>query len=126
MPDGNTSSASRLSLSAMLPQAICGLSAVSREQTGASAGLVGKAQCSGRARDGRFGGADGQREVEGHHVVTKVDTLDNVADLLTKALDPVPFDKLRRMLLNILAVGAIYPVPRARRIAAKRATATRD
>ena len=59
-------------------------------------------------------------------MVTKVDTLDNVADLLTKALDPVPFDKLRRMLLNILAVGAIYPVPRARRIAAKRATATRD
>ena len=33
-----------------------------------------------------------EREVEGHHVVTKVDTLDNVADLLTKALDPVPFD----------------------------------
>ena len=55
-----------------------------------------------------------------------LEKLDNVADLLTKALDPVPFDRLRRMLLNILAVGAIYPVPRARRIAAKRATATRD
>ena len=67
-----------------------------------------------------------EREVEGHHVVTKLDTLDNVADLLTKALDPVPFDRLRRMLLNVLAVGAIYPVPRARRIAAKRAAATRD
>ena len=31
----------------------------SAEQTGASAGLVGKPQCSGRARDGRIGGADG-------------------------------------------------------------------
>ena len=48
-------------------------------------------------------------------------TLDNIADLLTKALDPTPFEKLRRLLLNVLAVGAIYPVPRARRIAAKRA-----
>ena len=67
-----------------------------------------------------------EREVEGHHAVTKVDTLDNVADLLTKALDPTPFDRLRRMLLNVLAIGAIYPVPRARRIAAKRAAATRD
>ena len=35
-----------------------------------------------------------EREVEGHHAVTKVDTLDNVADLLTKALDPTPFDRL--------------------------------
>ena len=42
-----------------------------------------------------------------------------MADLLTKALDPIPFDKLRRLVLNILAVGAIYPVPRARRIATK-------
>ena len=53
-----------------------------------------------------------EREVEGHHTVTKT-------DLLTKALDPIPFDKLRRLVLNILAVGAIYPVPRARRIATK-------
>ena len=65
-----------------------------------------------------------EREVEGHHVVTKVDTLDNVADLLTKALDPIPFEKLRRLLLNVLAFGAIYPVPRARRIAAKKAAGT--
>ena len=49
----------------------------------------------------------------------KCDTSDNLADLLTKALDPIPFDKLRRLVLNILAVGAIYPVPRARRIATK-------
>ena len=62
-----------------------------------------------------------EREVEGHHTVTKCDTSDNLADLLTKALDPIPFDKLRRLVLNILAVGAIYPVPRARRIAAKAA-----
>ena len=47
--------------------------------------------------------------------MTKCDTSDNLADLLTKALDPIPFDKLRRLVLNILAVGAIYPVPRARR-----------
>ena len=67
-----------------------------------------------------------EREVEGHHAVTKVDTLENVADLLTKALDPAPFEKLRRLLLNVLAIGAIFPVPRARRIAAKRAAATRD
>ena len=63
-----------------------------------------------------------EREVEGHHAVTKVDTLENIADLLTKALDPTPYEKLRRMLLNVLAVGAIYPVPRARRIAAKAAS----
>ena len=48
-----------------------------------------------------------EREVEGHHTVTKCDTSDNLADLLTKALDPIPFDKLRRLVLNILAVGAI-------------------
>ena len=54
-----------------------------------------------------------------YHTVTKCDTSDNLADLLTKALDPIPFDKLRRLVLNILAVGAIYPVPRARRIATK-------
>ena len=60
-----------------------------------------------------------EREVEGHHTVTKCDTSDNLADLLTKALDPIPFDKLRRLVLNILAVGAIYPVPRARRLATK-------
>ena len=67
-----------------------------------------------------------EREIEGHHVVTKIDTADNLADLLTKALDPIPFEKLRRFLLNVLAVGAIYPVPRARRIAAKRAASTSD
>ena len=49
-----------------------------------------------------------RREVEGHHAVTKCDTSDNLADLLTKALDPIPFDKLRRLVLNILVVGAIY------------------
>ena len=32
-----------------------------------------------------------EREVEGHHVVTKVDTLGNIADLLTKVLDAIPF-----------------------------------
>ena len=62
-----------------------------------------------------------EREVEGHHTVTKCDTADNLADLLTKALDPIPYDKLRRLVLNILAVGAISPVPRARRLAAKAA-----
>ena len=55
--------------------------------------------------------------------MTKCDTNDNLADLLTKPLDPIPFDKLRRLVLNLLAVGAIYPMPRARRIAAKAATA---
>ena len=59
-------------------------------------------------------------------MVTKVDMLENLADLLTKALDPTPFERLRRFLLDVLAVGAIYPVPRARRIAAKRAASTGD
>ena len=40
----------------------------------------------------------------------------------TRVLDPAPFEKLRRLLLNVLAIGAIFPVPRARRIAAKKAS----
>ena len=58
---------------------------------------------------------------QARHLPLKCDTADNLADLLTKALDPIPYDKLRRLVLNILAVGAISPVPRARRLAAKAA-----
>ena len=47
-------------------------------------------------------------------------------DSQNASLDPTPFEKLRRLLLNVLAVGAIYPVPRARRIAAKRTARTSD
>ena len=64
-----------------------------------------------------------EREVEGHNVVTHegghagqhCGSLDQGV-----GCDPIPFERLRRMLLNVLAVGAIYPVPRARRLAAKR------
>ena len=60
-----------------------------------------------------------ERQDEGHLHVTKVPTLDNLADLFTKALPSVPFTYLRKLLMNILVVGIKLPVPRARRLAAK-------
>jgi len=63
------------------------------------------------------------READGTLTVTKVDTLDNLADLFTKALDAIPFTKLSKLVLNVLARGAIYLIPRARRATAKAASA---
>ena len=62
-----------------------------------------------------------EREADGTLAVTKVDTLDNLADLFTKALARDPFTKLKKQIMNILAHGVVAPVPRARRIAASRA-----
>ena len=62
-----------------------------------------------------------EREADGTLAVTKVDTLDNLADLFTKALARDPFTKLRKQIMNVLAHGVVAPVPRARRIAASRA-----
>ena len=59
-----------------------------------------------------------EREMEGHLEVTKVSTLDNLADLFTKALARDPFTKLRGLVMNLLVKGAVYPVPRARRLSA--------
>ena len=55
-----------------------------------------------------------ERQDEGHLHVTKVPTLDNLADLFTKALPPIPFTYLRKLLMNILVVGIKLPVSRAR------------
>lgn len=62
-----------------------------------------------------------EREADGTLAVTKVDTLDNLADLFTKALARDPFTRLKKLVMNILAHGVVAPVPRARRIAASRA-----
>ena len=59
-----------------------------------------------------------ERQDEGHIDVTKVPTLDNLADLFTKALPSVPFSHLRKLLMNVLIMGVKLPVPRARRTAA--------
>ena len=63
-----------------------------------------------------------ERDNTGVLTVTKCHTSDNLADLLTKALASEPFTKLARLVLNILASGALYPIPRARRAAAKAAS----
>jgi len=46
-----------------------------------------------------------EREVEGYLVVTKVHTSDNLADLMTKVLDRVPFESLRKRALHLLRFG---------------------
>ena len=61
-----------------------------------------------------------EREMEGHLEVTRVSTLDNLADLFTKALARDPFTKLRGLVMNLLVKGAVYPVPRTRRLSASR------
>ena len=42
-----------------------------------------------------------EREVEGELVVAKVDTKSNLADMFTKVLDRVPFEHLRRQVMNV-------------------------
>ena len=61
-----------------------------------------------------------ERENEGALFVDKVPTAENLADMFTKALHREPFNHLRSMVMNLMAKGAIMPVPRARRIAASR------
>ena len=48
-------------------------------------------------------------------VVTKVHTDDNLADMFTKVLDRIPFDKLRKLMMNLLVRSATMVMPRARR-----------
>ena len=49
-----------------------------------------------------------EKEIEGLLEVTKVSTHDNVADILTKALDREPFVKLRRLLMQLIRVGVSF------------------
>ena len=58
-----------------------------------------------------------EREIEGHLKLEKVPTEDNIADMLTKVLDRVPFEKLRKLLLNVLATGVWFLSPRGKRAA---------
>ena len=56
-----------------------------------------------------------EREVDQTLVVTKVHTDDNLADMFTKVLDRIPFDKLRKLMMNLLVRLATMVMPRARR-----------
>ena len=56
-----------------------------------------------------------EREDDETLVVTKVATADNLADMFTKVLDPIPFLKLRKVVMNTLVRAATAVVPRARR-----------
>ena len=56
-----------------------------------------------------------EREIEGHLKMEKVASADNLADLLTKALDRVPFEKLKKLIMNILATGVWFLSPRGKR-----------
>ena len=56
-----------------------------------------------------------EREAASVLRVTKISTLDNLADMFTKVLDRIPFTKFKRLVLNILAMGASWSVPRKHR-----------
>ena len=56
-----------------------------------------------------------EREVQGDLVVEKVPTEDNLADMFTKALDRIPFEKLRGLVMNLLARGVAFLAPRGKR-----------
>ena len=60
-----------------------------------------------------------ERDIEGHHVVTKIGTHDNLADLFTKGLDRETFTKFMKTVLNYVVQGVTRIVPRARRAAQK-------
>ena len=47
--------------------------------------------------------------------MTKVGTADNLADMFTKVLDRVPFEKLRKLTMNILVRSATLVSPRSMR-----------
>ena len=54
------------------------------------------------------------REAAEELVVTKVRTNDNLADMLTKSLDPTPYSKLRRELMNLKVRSVSCPRPKRR------------
>ena len=56
-----------------------------------------------------------EREIEGHLQMEKVASEDNLADIFTKALDRVPFEKLKRLVMNTLVSGVQFLAPRGRR-----------
>ena len=56
-----------------------------------------------------------EREIEGHLKLEKVGTDDNLADMFTKALDRVPFEKLKGLVMNLLATGVWFLSPRGKR-----------
>ena len=56
-----------------------------------------------------------ERDIEGHLRLEKVGTDDNLADMFTKVLDRVPFEKFRRLVMNVLATGVQYLAPRGKR-----------
>ena len=56
-----------------------------------------------------------EREVSEDVQVVKVASEDNVADMLTKALDRVPYVKLHKLLMNIVVRVGTAVMPRARR-----------
>ena len=56
-----------------------------------------------------------EREVEEHLRLEKVGTEDNLADMMTKALDRAPFEKLRKLTMNILAAGVWFLAPRGKK-----------
>ena len=56
-----------------------------------------------------------ERDVQGHHVVTKIGTKNNLADLFTKGLDRETFTHLAKRVLNIIIQGITRIIPRARR-----------
>ena len=56
-----------------------------------------------------------EREIEGHLRLEKVGTDDNLADMFTKVLDRAPFEKFRRVVMNVLLNGIQYLAPRGKR-----------
>ena len=56
-----------------------------------------------------------EREIEGHLKLEKVGTDDNLADIFTKALDRAPFEKLKGLVMNLLAAGVWFLSPRGKR-----------
>ena len=56
-----------------------------------------------------------EREIEGHLRLEKVGTDDNLADMFTKVLDRAPFEKFRRLVMNVLLNGIQYLAPRGKR-----------
>ena len=56
-----------------------------------------------------------ERETEGHLRLEKVASEDNLADIFTKALDRIPFEKLRKLVVNLLFSGVSYLAPRGKR-----------
>ena len=56
-----------------------------------------------------------ERQVTEDLDVEKVPTEDNIADMLTKALDPGPFHKLRALLMNLVVRVGSASYPRSKR-----------